>query len=485
VVLLVRDAGRWVDGRPPLAWRVANLLDTVVLGPGGRVVPDADASPAVLSTRDGRSDPEWVAFRPRTDPNRHQLDHFLDLVWLHRARVLNSPDVAYSLYKLKVPRYRLTGGDDAYLDSILAIRLGRPEGARTRIAATDGPALDVPVVISAVQLHTFRTKTAFVGFVRAGAGDVASGQRLYLSPRPDAAAELMRALVREVLDDPSAFPGVLHVKIAGPSLISIRADGLVVYVDGPASADRVIQWLRGYVQTHPETFDDTIPMMPQEQIEGVGRGDSPLIAGNSFGELRAFVVSLALRLSRNREEFTALVRQYLRYVGVDPDRPHANLQRWQPLPPMWTTGTGSVLYLPSAAESPEQLRAQRRYPRLTGHLMLVVPRSVNGRVDWEGGRLSLEEVAVRLAAADPGDRRPLVIIASGTDRAAVAALLRQSGRPSALFTSDIAHHASGGRPWAVRQWLPNGRFVGGSWWLLQADGTERRYGYDLFGEVAD
>ena len=69
----------------------------------------------------------------------------------------------------------------------------------------------------------------------------------------------MRALVREVVDDPARFPGVRLAKVAGPSVVSTRAEGIVVYTADDDASDRVVRWLGQYQVPHPTEFDTISP----------------------------------------------------------------------------------------------------------------------------------------------------------------------------------------------------------------------------------
>ena len=44
----------------------------------------------------------------------------------------------------------------------------------------------------------------------------------------DHATEVMDSLVRQVVDSPQAFPGVVAAKLTGPGSVAARADAIVI-----------------------------------------------------------------------------------------------------------------------------------------------------------------------------------------------------------------------------------------------------------------
>jgi len=339
VVLLADNAGRSVDGLPPLAWRLAQRLNsaptpftttTTVFGAGGRPVPDpGDGSLAVWPTRDPRSDAEWSWFARDGGPTAHRLDHFLDLVWLHRSLIQGRTIGAYELYSHVTGAHPLTVSSDDHLRRVAAAQGNRPGAAEALVQIR--PDEDLDDLIQAGRLYTEAARP-FVWFKRAGASDIPIRRRLYLSPRPDAAAALMHALVRHVVDDPGNYPGVHSAKIAGPAGIASRSDRIVVYTDSAETVDLVVDWLRAYAAAYPGTFEDITPPMTREIMTGVAAGDHPRSRGSSssFGLLRSSAVGEALRETvtggGGRAAFADAARRRLRAARVDPDFPHANLR---------------------------------------------------------------------------------------------------------------------------------------------------------------
>jgi hypothetical protein len=175
---------------------------------------------------------------------------------------------------------------------------------------------------------------------------------VYLSPRPDAAPALMRALVGEVVDDPARYPGVQWAKIAGPHRISVRTDAVVIQTDGQQNAERVVQWLRRYEQAHPGTFQDATPLMTLEVMTGVATAAEPATRG-SFGRVRSDAVTTALAETDSRgggwEAFRAAARDRLREAGVDPARPHANLPQVQATAAASSSGAATLVAGPVVA----------------------------------------------------------------------------------------------------------------------------------------
>jgi hypothetical protein len=336
VVLLADNAGRSVDGLPPLAWRLAQRLNsaptpfttTTVFGAGGRPVPDpGDGSLAVWPTRDPRSDAEWSWFARDGGPTAHRLDHFLDLVWRHRSLIQGGTIGAYELYSHVTGAHPLTVSSDDHLRRVAAAQGNRPGAAEALVQIRPDENLDD--LIQAGRLYT-EAAGAFVWFRRAGARDIPIRRRLYLNPRPNAAAALMHALVRHVVDDPGNYPGVHSAKIAGPAGIASRSDRIVVYTDSAETVDLVVDWLRAYAAAYPGTFEDITPPLTREIMTGVAAGDHPRSRGSSFGLLRSSAVDEALRETvtggGGRAAFADAARRRLRAARVDPDFPHANLR---------------------------------------------------------------------------------------------------------------------------------------------------------------
>ena len=99
----------------------------------------------------------------------------------------------------------------------------------------------------------------FIRFWGPGAEAWSSRARVYVNPRPDATPALMRALVREVVDDQDEFAGVRVAKVANPEQVSNTTDVIIVYASSEEAADRVVRWLDTYRLDHPDTLDDATP----------------------------------------------------------------------------------------------------------------------------------------------------------------------------------------------------------------------------------
>src|SRR5262249_43757385 len=91
-------------------------------------------------------------------------------------------------------------------------------------------------------------------FDRPGHGVVRCGERIYVNPRPDAAALVAAEFIRVVLDDEVGFPGIQGFQIAGPDQIEHRADGLIIDVDDEQAAEPALRWLADLQHANPEWF---------------------------------------------------------------------------------------------------------------------------------------------------------------------------------------------------------------------------------------
>src|SRR5262249_5357363 len=115
----------------------------------------------------------------------------------------------------------------------------------------------------------------FFHFVRAGALTGSAQERIYINANVNHATDVMGFIVRGILDNPSAFPGLAEAKISGPADAVTRADAIVIYIDSAANRDRVLQAFGTYQQAHPDYFLPQVPLMTEPVFPGISTGAEP------------------------------------------------------------------------------------------------------------------------------------------------------------------------------------------------------------------
>lgn len=273
--------------------------------------------------------------------SRQRLQEFLDLVWSNRQTVRNADDV-YRLYSRVAGNAALTRTQAAYLADIAGIAQSRPAGAVSHIQgvtrmAAGGDQISAEVAQAAASPGALaRIRSRFFMFFRAGTvrGNqiiAPVGERIYMNVVADHATEVMDSLVRQVVDSPQAFPGVVAAKLTGPGSVASRADAIVIYMEDQAASSRVLDWIRQYQAATPGNFQAATPQMTEQVLTGVSVGAEPLGVGGtaSFGSLRSDLIAQALtdamRRGLTREQFGELVDQLFRGARINPDLPHTNL----------------------------------------------------------------------------------------------------------------------------------------------------------------
>ena len=237
-------------------------------------------------------------------------------------------NAVYGIYSGATEANPLTRSAAGYLDEAAEIARGRPAGAISNMQETGEEIVDLA-------RHGHLTVEAhgedFLRFERAGANLREVGQRVYVNANADHATDLMRRVVRDIVDNPGEFPGTRMAKLAGPAEVSGRADSIVIYVTDTSEASRVVDRLRRIQSATPDMFRRTTPAMTERVLEGVSLGSEPLASagGVSFGQLRSRAVYEALestmRSGGGPEEFARAVAERLRALHIDPQAPHLNL----------------------------------------------------------------------------------------------------------------------------------------------------------------
>jgi hypothetical protein len=248
----------------------------------------------------------------------------------------------YRFYSRVAGNAPLTRSQVAYLTDIAGIAGARPAGSVshiqnvTRMAAGANEisgevarAATNPGVLSQIRNRFFMFFRA--GTVRGNQIVAPVGERIYLNVVADHATEVMQSLVRQVVDNPQRFPGVVAAKLTGPGSVAGRADAIVIYMGDQAASSRVLNWIREYQAANPGRFQAATPQMTEQVLEGVSVGAEPVGMGGtaSFGSLRSDLIARALndaaRQGLTREQFGALVDQLFSGARINPALPHTNL----------------------------------------------------------------------------------------------------------------------------------------------------------------
>ncbi|MFI5719612.1 T3SS effector HopA1 family protein, partial [Nocardia sp. NPDC051750] len=254
--------------------------------------------------------------------SRESLNDFLSDVWNDESNP-STRDEIYKLYSAPIEENSISD-PTAYMSGVDQIFPGRQgPGARLALNQGEGSYLYAPGD------GRNPNDIYFLHFNRLDGGITSDevGYRVYINAEGNSAPGLMRALVHEVLDRPTDYPGLYSAKIAGPGII--RSDNIVVYVKNLEHADLVTDWLRVYAENNPGALLPSAPPMTHQVMDGVGLGAEPPIDGTSFGYRRAQAISEALHITRENggdfNEFVRNVDDRLRKLQLDPDDPYLNL----------------------------------------------------------------------------------------------------------------------------------------------------------------
>jgi hypothetical protein len=269
----------------------------------------------------------------------------VDTLWSRREQPISEKDV-YRLYAAPREPNALTIPSADYLATLGRLAAERPADA---ISNVQGLRLRAPVpsnavtpVVESAARGELPPKiagdlaTTFFRFERAGWRPEHIRERVYVHAAANHAGDVAGFVVREIIDRPNAFPGVEMAKVAGPAAAGGRSENIVIYTDGQQAAERVVATLRRYQQNNPAHFMRTTNMMTEQRLPGVSLGAEPAPEHGgrfSFGSLRSAVIAEAFRDLRERQpgmsraDFVRQLDGLLRQVGVDPERPHRNLER--------------------------------------------------------------------------------------------------------------------------------------------------------------
>jgi hypothetical protein len=273
--------------------------------------------------------------------SRQSLQQALDAVWRDKGAFLAGTKSVYSdVYNAVVTANPLTRGAGAFLDDVAGLARGRPAGSVSNTQSFGGGGDALTDVVAAWKdgsmpaTGTFgrdKLERTFFRFERPDWQPDAIRQRVYLNAAADHATDVMRFVVRQIVDDPARFPGVEMAKLSGPAAVGERSENIVVYTRDDDATRRVLDAVAAWRASHADHFRDDTPAFTEAVAPGVATGDEPAVGGGrlSFGSLRAQVITAALQKAEqqglDRAGFGRLVDEGLRAMQVDPGRPHRNL----------------------------------------------------------------------------------------------------------------------------------------------------------------
>ncbi len=321
----------WVTGVGP-----GGVVGTVqdLRGQTRTVGPDVVAKLAVDATNAAKID---AAHAPKPKSSRQSLNDALDTVWRLRDEFKAGTKSVYSdVYNAVVDKNELTRAPIEYLQSISELAHGRPKGANSSAQGFGGSGDAISSAVEAFAdgslpaegpFSAARFARTFFRFERENWQPQTIKERVYLNTAADHAPEVMKFVVRQIIDNPKAFPGVEMAKISGPGSVGNRSENIVLYTAGGDATKRVLEAVAKHRALHPERFMREVPAFTEAVGKGIAIGAEPAGTGGSvsFGELRSNIISNAFRKATNRAHFGALVDEGLKRAGVDPQRPHQNL----------------------------------------------------------------------------------------------------------------------------------------------------------------
>jgi hypothetical protein len=273
--------------------------------------------------------------------SRQSLEQALDVVWRDKAAFLSGQKNVYSdVYNAVGAANPLTRSKGAFLDDIAGLAQGRPAGSVSNTQSFGGAGDSIGDVVTAWKDGSMpatgmfgrdKLESTFFRFERPQWQPDQIRQRVYLNAAADRATDVMAFVVRQIVDDPTRFPGVEMAKLSGPGAVGDRSENIVLYTRDDDATRRVLDAVARYRATHADHFRTDTPAFTETIAPGVATGDEPAVGGGrlSFGSLRAQVIGAALQKSEqqglDRAGFGRLVDEGLRAMQVDPARPHRNL----------------------------------------------------------------------------------------------------------------------------------------------------------------
>jgi hypothetical protein len=151
---------------------------------------------------------------------------------------------------------------------------------------------------------------------------------ILITPHPDRLNELMPFLMKRVLDNPGAHPGITKMLIRGPAHIATEAGGIVLKASSLEDAQRAAEAIGAFAEKNGRLFlPGERPACAARVAIGVALGEEPRVL-DTFAGARSDAIWRALERLNDTNDlhvFTVLVEDELEKRGIDPDHPDRNL----------------------------------------------------------------------------------------------------------------------------------------------------------------
>lgn len=298
--------------------------------------------------------------------SRQSLDQFTSKLWQDRKTIEKSDEVFFRSSQPVKPVEMAPAGYGQYMATLVKLSFNRPENSESFVEGlpraensvgafltTQGREQAVPQMVKlrksndpeAAKLKDDELKKQTedyidsqvlqgnLHFLRANVANKAT-EAIFVHASPAWAPTVMEKVVREIVDDPKAFPGVVEARIAGALVAGGSTQNIAIYTEDSKSAERVMQAMQRYQQEKPEAFEDDVPAMTTKVAPGLARAVEPVeMKGQppfNFSELRAELIFGALKTSIEKgldeKGFRELIDSALTQRGIDPQHPDRNLE---------------------------------------------------------------------------------------------------------------------------------------------------------------
>jgi hypothetical protein len=309
-----------------------NLVGSSMKGTAAKLTSSAPVAPNAAMSLSAKG-------AASSSPSSQSLDDVLKNVW--RAQSPPNANQVYRMYNVATEANPLNRSRGAYLDDLARIADGRPKDAISNIQApvwSNNKQNVISETVAKGRAGKLDAETAasldttFFRFQRANWQPQNVSERVYVNASADHAPEVMDFIVKDILDNPSAYPGVEMVKISGPRAVAKRSENIVIYTSGSEASENVLRTIADYQNTHAGHFMKSVPKMTDQKLPGVALAAEPPSVYNgreSFGSLRAKLIANAASEAKSKNfdqtGFHDLVRLRFEQAGLDPLNPHKNL----------------------------------------------------------------------------------------------------------------------------------------------------------------
>ncbi len=299
--------------------------------------------------------------------SRQSLEQFISKLWQDRKTIESSDEVFFRSSQPVKPVEMDAAGRGPYMAKLFEVSLKRPEKSVSIVEGLPNAENSVGIYLSTegreaaiiemakqlreakdpqaaklkddvlkAQLVTHIDRQLLGGnlhFLRANSTAKAK-EAVFVHASASWAPTVMEKVVREIVDDPKAFPGVVEARIAGAAVAGSNTQNIAIYTEDTTSAERVMQTLQRYQREKSEAFEDDVPAMTTKVAPGLSRAVEPVETKGqpylNFSDLRAELIFGALKTSNEKgldeKGFRELVDSAFIQRGIDPQHPDRNLE---------------------------------------------------------------------------------------------------------------------------------------------------------------